>query len=75
MPASPNSPAPSGSPTGSKTKAERLFDLSLPDGPSFPLDEDTVAELAPYPGDLPTSAEHFCDLLPAVPWDPDPDLD
>jgi hypothetical protein len=46
------------------SKAQRLFDLTEPDGPQFPLDDDIVAELADYPGELPTSAEHFVDLLP-----------
>jgi hypothetical protein len=43
-------------------KAERQLDLTLPDGPEFPLDEDILAELDDYPGEMPTS-EHFVDLL------------
>jgi hypothetical protein len=41
-----------------------LFDLTFPHGPEFPLDDDMIAELADHPGELPTSAEHFLDLLP-----------
>jgi hypothetical protein len=74
MPRLPTSPGPSGPPTGSsKTKAERLFEMSLPDGPEFPLDEDILDELEGYPGELPTTAQRFCELLPAPP--PGHDLD
>jgi hypothetical protein len=35
-------------------------------GPEFPLDEDLVAELAPYPGELPQDSDHYWDLLTAI---------
>jgi hypothetical protein len=46
------------------TKAERLDEMTFPFGPTFPLDEDIVANLAPYPGELPRSAAHYRRLLP-----------
>lgn len=75
MPRSQTSPVPSGPPTGSKSKAERLFEMSLPEGPEFPLDEGIIEELEGYPGELPTSAQHFGELLPAPPAGYEPDLD
>ena len=56
------SPAASARPTGS-SKAERLRELTRPFGPEFPLDEDLRAELDPYEGEEPTSAEHYVELL------------
>jgi hypothetical protein len=45
------------------TKVERLAAYTDPYLPEFPLDEDTLAELEPYPGELPTSDQHYCALL------------
>lgn len=45
------------------SKAERLEQMTDPFGPDFPLDEDILAELDEHPGELPTSAEHYIDLL------------
>lgn len=56
------SPAASTRPTGS-SKAERLRELTRPFGPEFPLDDDVLAELDPYDGEAPTSAEHYVALL------------
>ena len=67
MPGSPNSPGGLSPATGSNrpmTKAERLFAMTFPYGPEFPLDGDIIAELEDYPGEMPTSPEHFVDLLP-----------
>ena len=65
MPALPTSPGGSPLPSGSRlSKAERLEQLTEPYGPSFPLDDDLVAELEQYPGEMPTSAQHFIALLP-----------
>jgi len=65
MTALPTSPVGSNSPSGSRpSKAERLEQLTDPYGPSFPLDDDMLAELAPYPGPVPRSASEFLALLP-----------
>jgi hypothetical protein len=50
-----------------QSKADRLFDMTFPYGPEFPLDGDTVADLSDHPGELPTSAKHFCALLSDAP--------
>jgi hypothetical protein len=63
MPESTISPAASPRPNGPQSKAERLEELTDPTGPDFPLDPDLVAELDAYPGDLPTSPEHYVELL------------
>lgn len=38
--------------------------MTEPNWPDFPLDDDVIDQLAEYPGDLPTTFEHFVDLLP-----------
>jgi len=37
--------------------------MTDPDGPDFPLDADVIEELEHYDGPMPTSPEHFIDLL------------
>lgn len=49
------------------SKAERLDALTDPFGPTFPLDEDVLAELQDYPGPMPRSAEHYVQLLLGIP--------
>ena len=46
------------------SKAERLEQLTEPDGPEWPLDGDITAELVCQPGPMPRSARHYLDLLP-----------
>ena len=64
MPASTTSPGDSNRQTGHPNKAERLLRLTEPYGPEFPLDPEIIEELEDYPGELPTSPEHFINLLP-----------
>lgn len=52
------------SPSGRPTKAERLLKLTSPYGLKFPLDEDIVADLQNFPGEMPRSARHWIRLLP-----------
>lgn len=63
MPASTTSLEASTPPTGPRNKAERLHEMCDPYGPEFPLDDDMLAELEPYPGEVPTSPQHFLALM------------
>jgi hypothetical protein len=48
------------------TKAERLFEItSGTDGPEFPLDEEMIADLDGFPGEVPLDPYHWVDLLGA----------
>lgn len=62
MPASTTLPAAS-TPQNGLSKARRLFQLTDGVRPEFPLDEEIVARLADYPGELPRSSRHWLDLL------------
>ena len=58
---------------GLKSKARHLFDMTSPDGPRWPLDEDIVANLRPYAGPVPRSSAHMMELIMAEPgWDQPP---
>ena len=65
MTASKTSPEDSRHPSGSRlSKAERLEELTDPYGPTWPLDEDILAELEDHPGPVPKNAQHYIRLLP-----------
>lgn len=67
MTALPTSPMDSHRQSGSRlSKAERLEQLTDPYGPTFPLDEDILAELEPYAGPVPRSAREYLALLPKL---------
>lgn len=64
MPVSKNSPGASTGPSGLKSKAEALEEMTDPYGPEWPLDGEILARLQKYPGALPRNADHYLDLLP-----------